>query len=164
MSEKTFLEGFTEGMAAQQEIESSKKVLIKPTEEPPKLKGKPPFIFFSFLNILWGLVICFVAWTCSPAKAQQPVEPDVPFVPYFDIAELCTKEIAINEWVEIQTTCWEKTEMIKDEDGNALYIYVPPGCIAVARHQTRRQIDVYQDDECYILLWDKTKLEEEEAV
>ena len=101
-------------------------------------------------------------------QKPTPFGPDEPFLPYIEVEnqeeERCDKLVEIDKPVHITTVCWVKTERVDDDDGQTLYIYLPPGCAAIATHQTKFQVDVFQDKECWLMIWDKTKTANQELM
>ena len=95
-------------------------------------------------------------WDDEPAGPYLPINLDIekPEPPEGQ----CQIDIPITESITIESHCWEKPTVIKDNNGHALYFLISPGCVALVKHRTKLQIDVYQDKNCWVLLWDKTKL------
>ena len=81
----------------------------------------------------------------------------------------CQRKVAITEPVDIKSVCWEETTKILNPQGLMRYMLIRPGCVALAMSQFRHNIEVYQDKDCWILLYDGTgknqrwKIEKEEV-
>ena len=131
-------------------------------------KNKNEIIFWAVVAIGW-LWIVGIAVRCHYAGAQYPT-PDYPEGPddYIESVNLeverpsapegqCQEAIPVSDPVDLRSTCWETTQLIRDNDGQARYVLIRPGCVVVATHHFQKKIDVYQNHDCWILLYDEQK-------
>ena len=116
------------------------------------------------------IALVFTAMYCS--EAQTP-DPDTPFLPYWEYhktdvepdieselieqteGEKCQEVIEVWEHSNVKVFCWVAPNKIKNPDGIVKYLFLPAGCVGLVLSLNRYNIDVYQNRECDIVLWNR---------
>ena len=119
-------------------------------------------LWFVFLGILFTLMYC--------SEGQTP-DPDTPFTPYWEVdieseliespeidfpeSDKCQDVVEVWEHSNVKVFCWEAPNKIKTPDGIVKYLFLQAGCVALVLSLERYNIDVYQNKECDIVLWNR---------
>ena len=106
--------------------------------------------FFKDPMMSLAIFTVFIIIGCSIVFESQ-AQPVPPFPVNLEVEGVCHRKVKVTEPVDVHTHCHRNIYKQENENGQADWMLIPPGCVSVHLHLTREEIVVFQDKKCYIL-------------